>query len=235
MAKHGSLGEFDHAKGDWKSYMYIKRAKQYFLANDITDEDKQQAILLSCCGDATYRTIKDVMSPQAPGEATFTVIAEKMTTCFQPAPSEIVQCFRFNTQVCRPHETVAAYISQLKQLVEHCNFGNEARLNKMIRDRLVCGIANEKWQQCLLAEDDLSYDKATKLLLSFEAAEEMKDLVRDKSEKPEVHQVHMRQPPKKSSQGTRKSNHVTAVEVRITRRNAASDKQSAVTATREVT
>jgi len=34
----------------------------------------------------------------------------------------------------------------------------------------------------------LSYDKATKLL-SFEAAEEMKDFVGDKSEKPEVHQV----------------------------------------------
>ena len=67
MAKHGSLGEFDHTKGDWKSY--VERAKQYFLANDITDEDKQRAILLSCCGDATYRTIKDVMSPQAPGEA----------------------------------------------------------------------------------------------------------------------------------------------------------------------
>ena len=117
MAKHGSLGEFDHAKGDWKSY--VERAKQYFLANDITDEDKQRAILLSCCGDATYRTIKDVMSPQAPGEATFTVIAEKMTTHFQPAPSEIVQRFRFNTRVRRPHETVAAYISQLKQLAEH--------------------------------------------------------------------------------------------------------------------
>ena len=46
----------------------------------------------------------------------------------------------------------------------------------MIRDRLVCGIANIKWQQRLFAEDDLSYDKATKLL-SFEAAEEMKDFV----------------------------------------------------------
>ena len=104
---------------------------QYLLANDITNEDKQQAILLSCCGDATYRTIKDLMSPQAPGEATFTVIAEKMTH-FQPSPSEIVQRFRFNTRVRRPHGNVATYISQLKQLAGHCNFGSEARLNEMI-------------------------------------------------------------------------------------------------------
>ena len=51
MAKHGSLGELDHAKGDWKSY--VERAEQCFLANDITDEDRQRATLLSCCGDAT--------------------------------------------------------------------------------------------------------------------------------------------------------------------------------------
>ena len=55
----------------------------------------------------------------------------------------------------------------------------------------------------------MSNDKAMKLLLSFEAAEkEMKDLVRDKSEKPEVHQVHAHQP---------KRDCAIAVEVRITR------------------
>ena len=50
-AKHGFLGEFDYAKGDWKSY--IERTKQYFTANDVTDGAKQRAILLSSCGDAT--------------------------------------------------------------------------------------------------------------------------------------------------------------------------------------
>ena len=53
MAKHGHLGEFDIARGDWKSY--VERAKQYFAANDVTGEAKQRAILLSACGDATYR------------------------------------------------------------------------------------------------------------------------------------------------------------------------------------
>jgi len=52
-----------------------------------------------------------------------------------------------------------------------------ARLNEMIRDRLVCGISNERWQQKLLAEKNLTYDKAYKLLLSLEASEkEVKDI-----------------------------------------------------------
>ena len=121
-ARHGSLGEFDQSKGDWTSY--IERAKQYFTANDIVDGAKQRAVLLSAVGDSTYRTIKDVLSPQAPGEALIKSIIDKMTKHYQPAPSEIVQRFRFNTRLRRPHETVATYITQLKQLAEHCNFGD---------------------------------------------------------------------------------------------------------------
>ena len=95
MAKHGSLGEFDQRTGDWKSY--IERAQQYFAANDVTDAEKQRAILLSSVGDKTYRTIKDVLSPDAPATVALDSLIEKMTQQFQPAPSEIVQHFRFNT------------------------------------------------------------------------------------------------------------------------------------------
>ncbi len=66
-------------------------------------------------------------------------------------PSEIVQRFRFNTRTRQGHETVANYVALLKQITETCNFGDAATLNEMIRDQLVCGLANEKWQQRLLA------------------------------------------------------------------------------------
>ena len=93
-ARHGSLGEFDQSKGEWT--LYIEQAKQYFTINDIADRAKQRAVLLSAVGD---HTIKDVLSPQAPGEATIKTIIEKMTKYFQPALSEIIQCFQFNTPV----------------------------------------------------------------------------------------------------------------------------------------
>ena len=44
-------------------------------------------------------------------------------------------------------------------LSEHCNFG--AALNDMLRDRLVCGIADQRIQRRLLAELDLTFAKAT--------------------------------------------------------------------------
>ncbi len=72
----------------------------------------------------------------------------------------------------------------------------------MIRDRLVCGIANERWQQKVLAEEDLTYEKAYKLLLSLEASEkEVKDFSSSSSSNftSQVHQLrrrqHQRSPP----------------------------------------
>ena len=132
---------------------------------------RKKAILLSSVGDKTYRIIKDVLSPDTPTAVSSAALVDRMTTNFQPAPSEIVQRFLFHTRVCQQHESVVTYIAQLKQIAESCNFGDAARMNEMLWDRLVCGIANERWQQRLLAEDGLTFEKAEKLLLSMETAE----------------------------------------------------------------
>ena len=167
MATHGKLGELNQRTGHWKSY--IERLEQY--QRRCVDATKKRAILISCVGDRTYQVLKDILSSTSPTAADFKTIMDKVTEHFQPEPSEIIQQFRFLTQVHQSHESVATYIAQLKQIAENCNFKDATRVNKMLRDRLVCGIANEKWQQRLLAEDSLSYNMAYKLLLSLEAAE----------------------------------------------------------------
>lgn len=45
MATYRHIGEFNSQLEDWCSY--IKQLQNYFLANDIKSEAKQQAILLS--------------------------------------------------------------------------------------------------------------------------------------------------------------------------------------------
>ena len=165
MATYGKIGEFNAGKEDCI----------YFTANDIDDAGKQRAILISACGAATYRRLKDVLAPQAPTDVTFDQIVEKMTAHLQPPPSEIVQRYRFNTRVRQPHESVSTYLAQLNQLAEYCNYKDT--LKQMLRDRLVCGIAQPQWQKRLLAEEGLTFEKACKQLLSMEAAEkQMKDL-----------------------------------------------------------
>ena len=77
MATHGKLGEFEASLEDWTSY--IEHLNNYFVANDITDAGKQRAILLSACGIATYKVIRNLVAPQAPGDKNFKDIVTLVT------------------------------------------------------------------------------------------------------------------------------------------------------------
>ena len=87
---------------------------------------------------------------------------------YDPNPSPIVQRFKFNSRVPGPDETVAKYVAALRALAEHCFYGDV--LDDMLRDRLVCGVQQDSIQQRLLAEKDLTYQKALELATAMEAA-----------------------------------------------------------------
>ena len=94
---------------------------------------------------------------------------EKMTTHILHPTSEIMQQYRFNTRVHQPHESLATYLTQLKQLAEYCNY--KESLPQMLRDHLVCGIAHKQWRKRLLSEEGVTYDRAVKLFVSLKAGE----------------------------------------------------------------
>ena len=167
MAVHGQIGIFDSNEEDWQSY--VERLKLYCIANSIDTEEKQRAILLSACGPATYRTIKNIVAPIKPAEKTFDDIVKLMGEHYNPKPTPTVQRCLFNARSRKQGETVAKFITELKRLTEYCEFGD--RLDEMMRDRLVCGINEERWQKRLLAEPNLTYKKAIDIAQALETAE----------------------------------------------------------------
>ena len=64
---------------------------------------------------------------------------------------------------------MAEFVSQLRHLSEHCEFGET--LNHMLRDRIVCGINDARMQRRLLAEPGLTLEKALELALALETAD----------------------------------------------------------------
>ena len=46
---------------------------------------------------------------------------------------------------------MATFLSELRSIAEYCNFGDT--LETMLRDRLVCGINDDRIQQKLLSEE----------------------------------------------------------------------------------
>ena len=106
MTTHGSIGEFDGTRENWKSY--TERLQQYFTANDVAAAEKQRAILLSACGASTYQLIRNLVAPDAPTDKTFAELVDIVKTHHQPPPSVTVQRFNFHSRSRRTGESVSA-------------------------------------------------------------------------------------------------------------------------------
>ena len=165
----GRVEEFDSNKDDWQQY--VERLEHFFQANDVDGAENKRAVFLSVIGSATYKILRN---PAKPGEKSYADLVDT-SKHFKPAPSEIVECFRFNSRVRKPGESIAAFIAELRALAEFCNFGDT--LEAMLRDRIVCGINGDSIQRRLLSESKLDYAKAMETALNMEtAAQSMKTL-----------------------------------------------------------
>lgn len=85
-----------------------------------------------------------------------------------PPPSVTAQRFTFNSWTQREEETLAKFVAQLRQLSEHCDFAVSL---DMLLERLVCGVRDSCLQKCLLAEPELTFQKAFDLCQVSEVAD----------------------------------------------------------------
>ena len=175
----GRVDEFDGDKDDWQQY--VERLEHFFVANGIDGAEKKRAVFLSVIGSSTYKTFRN-LSPNKPGEQSYADLVETLCKHFKPAPSEIVERFRFNSRVRRQGESVATFVAELRALAEFCNF--RATLQAMLRDRIVCGVSDDAIQRRLLSESKLDYAKAVEIALNMETAAQSMKTLKGKSEGP---------------------------------------------------
>ena len=175
---HGTLPQFDGNTVDWEVYTY--RLQQYFTANDIKSAEKLRAILLSVCNSERIKLIQSVVSRENLQMLKFDEITKLVKDHFNPIPSKIISRFHFNSATHNPGETVASFITRLRKLTEHCNY--VASLDEMIRDRLFCGIGNERLQRTLLAEKKFTFSKAYEMCQAYESAEKNAKALRKNSQ-----------------------------------------------------
>ena len=162
----GIADTFDPEVEQYESYR--ERIDQYFIANDITDDKKKVAVILSVMGAKEYGLLKSIVAPKMVTELKLSEIDEVLKQHYNPKPPVMLERFKLYQRNQRPDETIATYFAELKKMAASCDF-NTFR-SEALRDRLVCGLLDKNIQKRLLSEDNLTIDKATKLALSMEAA-----------------------------------------------------------------
>lgn len=183
----GTIPPFDCQSQSWEEYCEI--LQHFFEANEITKAVRQKAILLSSVGSQTYSLLRNLLSPVKPGTKTFGELVELLKEHFNPKPSEILQRFKFNSRAREDGEMVLEYVAVLRKLAHDCNYGE--KLTEMLRDRLVCGINEDRIQRRLLAETHLTFEKALKIAQAMETAnKDVKDLQSQRMEGSSSLRVH---------------------------------------------
>ena len=193
MTSHGRLPEFSGSATEWD--MFAEQLSFYFTANGNTDGDKQRAILLSACGTTTYKLLKTLV---APAELTSDIV-QFAQEHHNTKPSVIMLCFRFNMCVRQEGESITKFVTRLRDMASHCEYGDSA--TELIRDRLVCGVRDDTLQRTLLAVSRLTFDKAFELALLHESAAQNARLLSDQSTAP-VHYADPAGLPKDPRQGS---------------------------------
>lgn len=163
----GNIGEFSETTETWKQY--VERLDQFLLVNDIVDGDKKRAMLLTAVGPKTYGLLRDLAKPVELTTKSYTELSAMLETHYTPKPSVIMQRYKFNSRLRQPGESISAYAAALRNLTEHCNFGDT--INEMIRDRFVVGIEEERIQRRLLSETTLTLEKAIQMAESMSLAD----------------------------------------------------------------
>ena len=97
MGSFGQIKEFDSTSESWT--LYTESLEQFFLANGKTEADWQRAIFLAVIGPATYALLRNLLLQAVLTLKMLQEIIEVLNSHFHPAPSEIVERFKFNSHV----------------------------------------------------------------------------------------------------------------------------------------
>ena len=103
MPTLGNIEAYDANSEQWSHY--IERLEFFFIANDITTNDRKKAVILSVCGAETYKLLRSLCAPNNPSEKTYDQLKVLMKQHLSPTPNIIAERFAFNTRNWNPSES----------------------------------------------------------------------------------------------------------------------------------
>lgn len=145
---------------------YLQRVNIYFSAADVPDE-KKKFVFLNSLSRKHYTLLANLVSPDAPDTKTYQQLTEALSKHFQPK-SSVISTFHCRSQ--EPGESLTEFVASLSRLIVPCDYSTDFQ-PILLRDRFVCGLANESTRKRLLTEaDTLTLERAVEIASSVEKA-----------------------------------------------------------------
>ncbi|KAK8760724.1 hypothetical protein V5799_028010 [Amblyomma americanum] len=164
---HHQLPEYDDQSDNWKAY--ITKVEAYFEATGVSDSGKKRALLVAALSTRTVQVLSGQVALRKPNSLTYEEAVKVLDAYFDPKRHEITESHRFFNRCQLEGEPIQQFIVEVRRIADGCNFGD--MLDRMLRDRIVCGVRSSAIQKQLLAKTDLTLKEAETIAISAEAAE----------------------------------------------------------------
>ena len=171
----------------------MQRMRNFFSANGIK-ADKRKYVFLNSLGRKHYNLLANLLSPEVPEDKTLDELVDKLTKHFQ-LTSVISERYNFNCRYQEPHESIADFVVGLKKLIIRCDYA-EAVQQVLLRDKFVCGLADEATRKHLLTENNkIDFECTVEIAITVEkASTHAKSMKPSEKQSGGVHTVKGKQP-----------------------------------------
>ncbi|XP_070386908.1 uncharacterized protein [Dermacentor albipictus] len=186
---------FDEGDDKWDAYQV--RLEAFFEAHEIVDPKKRRALLVAALSTKTVDLLAGRCAPNRIQDLTYEAAVQKLAEYFAPKGNEIAESYQFFTRNQLADESTSDFIVELRKMANRCNFGQA--LERMLRDRLVCGLRNAGVRRNLLARHTLTLQEAEDVALAAEMAARNVQQMGDGPIREGVHAVRTKQERQKFS------------------------------------
>ncbi|KAL7883911.1 hypothetical protein SRHO_G00015690 [Serrasalmus rhombeus] len=160
---------------NWKRFK--QRFEIYLAASGAGqgDEKLQAQIFLHVIGEDALDIYNSFQT--APADLKLSTLLKKFEEYFVPTKNITFERYKFFSCDQKPGNAFDLYLAELYTLSKTCEFG--ALRDSLIKDRIVCGIADNGLRERLLREKDLTLDKAVDLCRASQSSrQQVKELAK---------------------------------------------------------
>ncbi|XP_065356388.1 uncharacterized protein LOC135950789 [Calliphora vicina] len=174
----GKVPYFDHTQNNWA--IFHTQLDQFFIANEIVNEPKKKAILLTSLCKTSHMLLQNLVSPAKVEDVvtTFDMCLAVMNKHFKTATSGFAERFKFYNATKSSTETINEWAVRVRSLAVHCEFG--ANLETAIRDKFVMGLEKGPARDKIFLESvESSFEKVVEIANNVEYAKHQYDVIED--------------------------------------------------------
>uniref|UniRef100_A0A6P7FUF5 Uncharacterized protein LOC114334125 n=1 Tax=Diabrotica virgifera virgifera TaxID=50390 RepID=A0A6P7FUF5_DIAVI len=133
----GTIQEFVPGNSDWT--VYRKRLSNYLAANNISDENRKCAILLSLLNEEAYKLLFNMCIPDEPEIKTFKELVDLIDEHFKSIKSVFSNRENFFISRKMANESAKEWAARLRSLVVSCEFGGAREIEQALVNQFIIG------------------------------------------------------------------------------------------------